>query len=83
LCILREDPEPRPTKCYQLFAMRDHNLSEELAGLIVTEGIDSFFERKHPINDRLQAIHSDRAVHRDKLGSTTHGYEPQISESAS
>jgi hypothetical protein len=37
----------------RLFAKRDHNLSEELARLVIAEGINGFIEGKHPLNNGL------------------------------
>jgi hypothetical protein len=37
----------------RLFAKRDHNLSEELARLVIAEGINGFIEGKHPVNNGL------------------------------
>src|SRR5215472_2755386 len=45
-------------------SLADHNLSKRLSCLVIPKRTYHVIEWKHPINDRLQLIHSNRPIHR-------------------
>src|SRR5215467_16369834 len=59
--------QPYPTKKHS--ALTDDHFSERLSFLIVLIGSFCLLEREHAINNRLQPVHCDGAVHGEKLGS--------------
>ncbi len=55
----------------------DDHLAEILALLVITVGSSGIVERKHVVDNRLQPVQGDGAVHGEKLGAAANGNAPQ------
>ena len=55
--------------------VRDHDLAEMAATLEMPVGLLGLGEREGPVDNGMQAVHGDRAVHRLEIGAANRDHE--------